>query len=27
VAELDAMVDSNLLPKFGYTSAEIAEAR
>ena len=27
VAELDAMVDSKLLAKFGYTSAEIAEAR
>ena len=26
VAELDAMVDSRLLAKFGYTSAEIAEA-
>jgi hypothetical protein len=26
VAELTAMVDSALLPKFGYTSAEIAEA-
>ena len=25
VAELNAMVDSNLLPKFGYTSAETAE--
>jgi hypothetical protein len=27
VAELNAMVDSNLLPAFGYTSAEVAEAR
>ena len=26
VAELNAMVDSNLLPKFGYTSPEIAES-
>ena len=26
VAQLDAMVDSQLLPAFGYTSAEIAEA-
>ena len=26
VAELDAMVDSRLMPVFGYTSAEIQEA-
>ena len=26
VAELDAMVDSFLLPAFGYTSTEVAEA-